>query len=78
MLAKADRSLGGGVRLICADCGHSVDPVRHGDQVRRSWLAVVGLAAIGLLGCLALAIALLNEAHHTQMEGEPAASERAE
>lgn len=77
-MAKADKLAAKGVRLVCADCGHSVDPQRQGETIRRSWMAASGLGVILLLGCLTFAVSVLQEAHYSQMQQEPEAAEARE
>jgi len=82
MLAKAPRSSDDRSHpragLVCADCGRSIDPQRQGEGLRRSWRAATGLALLLLIGCLAVAVSLLQEAHQTTLQEEPAATERSE
>lgn len=72
MLAKADSLTSSGARLMCADCGHSLDPQRQGEGIRRAWMAASGLGVILLMGCLTFAVATLQEIQHSRMGHDPA------
>lgn len=72
MLARTDGSTPAGVRLMCADCGHSLDPQRQGETVRRAWMAASGLAVILLIGCFTFGLATLQEIHHSRLGNDPA------
>ena len=72
MLAKVDSSESSGARLMCADCGHNLDPQRHGEGIRRAWMAASGLGVIFLMACFTFAVATLQEIHHSRMSNDPA------
>ncbi len=72
MLAKADGPTPSGARLMCADCGHSLDSQREGEGIRKAWMAASGLGLILLMGCITFAVATLQEIHHSRLGNDPA------
>ena len=78
LVARAAKATRGGPALVCADCGHPADPRLHGEQTRRSWLAVVALLGIALVGCLILTLSLLQDSRQEPGGESKPAAERAE